>query len=50
MKKRVARMIGKSAVKRVAGIDVGVIQAQAASAVVGLAAGVATYRLLRSGD
>ncbi len=50
MKKRVARLIGKSAVKRIAGLDVGLIQAQAASAVVGIAAGVATYRMLRGGD
>ncbi|MFL5824402.1 MAG: hypothetical protein ACJ764_13275 [Solirubrobacteraceae bacterium] len=50
MKKRVARMVGKPTVKRIAGFDVGLIQAQAAAAVVGLAAGVATYRLLRAGD
>jgi hypothetical protein len=50
VKKRVARIVGKSTVKRLAGFNVGLIQAQAASAVVGVAAGVATYRLLRSGD
>lgn len=50
MKKRAARTIGKPAAKRLAGLNIGLIRAQAASAVVGVAAAVATYRLLRSGS
>jgi hypothetical protein len=47
MKKRAIRTVGKSTLKRLGGADVGLFPAQAASAVVGIVAGVATYRVLR---
>jgi hypothetical protein len=50
MKKRLMSAIGKSTAKRTLGLSVGLVQAQVASAAVGIAAGVATYRLLRSGS
>jgi hypothetical protein len=48
MKKKAIRSIGKSAAKRASGSDVGLFQAQLASAVVGIGAAVVTYRVLRS--
>ena len=50
MSSKAIRTVGKTAMKRVSGSGVGVLRAQAASAIVGLGAAVATYRLLRSGD
>ena len=50
MKKRLLGAVGKSTAKRTLGLSVGLVQAQVASAVVGIGAAVATYRLLRSGN
>ena len=50
MKKRLMSMVGKPAAKRIFGVSVGLVQAQVASAVVGVGAAAATYRLLRSGN
>lgn len=44
------RTVGKAASDRISGGRPGPLRAFAAAAVVGIAAGVATYRLLRSGD
>jgi len=49
MKKKVLGALGKTAAKRASGSKVGLIRAQVASGLVGIAAGLATYRLLRSG-
>lgn len=43
-------IIGKAAAKRMSGEQPGVMQAVVAATVVGVASGVATYRLLRSGS
>lgn len=43
-------IIGKAAAKRLSGDRPGVMQALVAAAVVGVAAGALTYRLLRSGS
>ena len=50
MKGKAIRSVGKSTAKRMSGIDVGLFQAQFASAVVGIGAAVVTYRVLRSGN
>jgi hypothetical protein len=50
MSSRALRSIGKTALKRVSGSDVGLFRAQVAAVIVGAGAAFATYRLLRSGS
>ncbi len=50
MKKKAVSHLGKTTAKRLSGSGVGPFRAQLASALVGVGAAVATYRLLRSTD
>lgn len=49
MKKKALRNLGKVAAKRASGSGVGMFEAQVTAVLVGIAAAVATYKLLRSG-
>jgi hypothetical protein len=50
MSSKTAQSIGKTVLKRVSGLKIGLVRAQVTAVIVGVGAAVLTYRLLRSGS
>jgi hypothetical protein len=50
MGSKTVQSVGKTALKRVSGLKIGLVRAQVTAVIVGAGAAVVTYRLLRSGS